>query len=108
MVSKLPCAPAVNTQHAHNGHAPDTDSRVRELVLGYLDDHPTAMDTLDGIAQWWIMRQQLEIEVRRVSSALTSLVREGVLEEFEQGGVRFFRRHHIAGRLSNGSGELRP
>ena len=26
-----------------------TDDRVRALVLGYLDDHPTAMDTLDGM-----------------------------------------------------------
>jgi len=70
-----------------------TDPGLRELVLGYLDDHPTAMDTLDGIAEWWILRQQIQIEVRRVSAVLGSLVDEGVLEEFEQGGVRFYRRH---------------
>ncbi len=83
---------------------PPTDDRVRALVLGYLDDHPTAMDTLDGIAEWWILRQQIEIEVRRVSRVLAGLVRDGVLEEVSQGGVRFYRR--CAGpRLVRAAGE---
>jgi len=88
---------------SHRTIAPDTegDSRVRELVLGYLDDHPTAMDTLDGIAEWWVLRQQVEIEVRRVSRVLTALVRDGVLEEHEQGGIRFYRR---PGRGTNTNG----
>jgi hypothetical protein len=68
------------------------DTQLRALVLGYLDDHPTAMDTLDGIAEWWVLRQQIEIEVRRVSRVLGTLVRDGVLEEHEQGGIRFYRR----------------
>jgi hypothetical protein len=72
--------------------AGDEDARLRALVLGYLDEHPTAMDTLDGIAEWWIRRQQIEIEVRRVSSVLQALVQQGVLEEAQQSGVRFFRR----------------
>ena len=80
-----------------------TDPGLRQLVLGYLDDHPTAMDTLDGIAEWWILRQQVEIEVRRVASVLGALVREGVLEEYEQGGVRFYRRRPgIARRAASG------
>ena len=83
----------------------DGDSRVRELVLGYLDDHPTAMDTLDGIAEWWVLRQQVEIEVRRVSRVLAALVRDGVLEEYEQGGIRFYRR---AGRGTSANGALSP
>jgi hypothetical protein len=85
----------VANQHVTTGPAADAgnaDSRLRELVLGYLDEHPTAMDTLDGIAEWWIRRQQIEIEVRRVSSVLQALVQQGVLEEAQQGGVRFFRR----------------
>ena len=81
------------------------DDLVRDLVLGYLDDHPTAMDTLDGIAEWWILRQQIEIEVRRVSRVLAMLVSDGVLEEVNQGGVRFYRR--VAGpRLVHVSGEV--
>jgi hypothetical protein len=73
-----------------NGSHPDAD--VRDLVLGYLDDHPTAMDTLDGIAEWWILRQRIEIEVRRIARVLEALVHEGQLERSEQDGVRFYRR----------------
>ena len=69
-----------------------TERELRELVLGYLEEHPTAMDTLDGIAEWWILRRQIEIEVRRVSSVLVALVAEGQLEECQQGGIRFYRR----------------
>jgi hypothetical protein len=71
---------------------------LRELVLGYLDDHPTAMDTLDGIAEWWILQQQIQIEVKRVSAVLASLVSEGVLEECDQGNVRFYRRRRAGAR----------
>jgi hypothetical protein len=78
--------------------SPNADDRVRELVLGYLDDHPTAMDTLDGIAEWWILRQQIDIEVRRISRVLDTLVNEGHLERHEQDGVRFYRRHRSAAR----------
>ena len=70
----------------------EADAHLRSLVLGYLDDHPTAMDTLDGIAEWWVLRQQIDIEVRRVARALDALVSEGLIEEYEQGGIRFYRR----------------
>ncbi len=75
-----------------NGRENAGDTQLRSLVLGYLDDHPTAMDTLDGIAEWWVLRQQIEIEVRRVSRVLSSLVADGLLEEHEQGGILFYRR----------------
>ena len=88
---------AVSTQQESTGSDPDKDASLRALVLGYLNDHPTAMDTLDGIAEWWILRQQIEIEVRRVSAVLATLVHEGVLEEYQQGGVRFFRRRMAGG-----------
>jgi hypothetical protein len=72
------------------------DVHLRTLILGYLDDHPTAMDTLDGIAEWWVLRQQIEIEVRRVSRVLAALVSDGLIEEHEQGGIRFYRRRGAA------------
>ena len=79
-------------QHTSNDPTTEGDARLRALVLGYLHDHPTAMDTLDGIAEWWVLRQQIEIEVRRVLHVLTALVADGLLEVHEQGGIRFYRR----------------
>ncbi|MEP7383185.1 MAG: hypothetical protein ABI910_15955 [Gemmatimonadota bacterium] len=87
-------------------HGPDRDTHLRLLVLGYLDEHPTAMDTLDGIAEWWVLRQQIQTEVRRVSRVLSSLVQEGILEEHEQSGIRFFRRSAGIGHV-NGSAPVR-
>jgi hypothetical protein len=86
------------------------DVQLRTLILGYLDDHPTAMDTLDGIAEWWVLRQQIEIEVRRVSRVLAALVSDGLLEEHEQGGIRFFRRRAaaVAHPALRADVELRP
>lgn len=86
----MPSPQPVNDTRAETDASGDT--QLRALVLGYLDDHPTAMDTLDGIAEWWVLRQQIEFEVRRVSRVLAGLVAEGLLEEHEQGGIRFYRR----------------
>lgn len=91
MALALLCAGLVTDIHL-NGRDGAGDTQLRSLVLGYLDDHPTAMDTLDGIAEWWVRRQQIEIEVRRVSRVLSSLVADGLLEEHEQGGILFYRR----------------
>lgn len=68
------------------------DAQVRSLVLGYLDQHPTAMDTLDGIADWWIHRQLIDLEVRLLSRVLANLVQDGVLDAYEQDGIQFYRR----------------
>jgi hypothetical protein len=84
------------------------DVQLRTLILGYLDDHPTAMDTLDGIAEWWVLRQQIETEVRRVSRVLAGLVSDGLLEEHEQGGIRFYRRSAPAFPPSPSTPDARP
>ncbi|MGH7695330.1 MAG: hypothetical protein ACRENH_10125 [Gemmatimonadaceae bacterium] len=88
----LPTVLRVNQNGGASDSVPDVDTNLRALVLAYLDDHPTAMDTIDGIAEWWVLRQQIDIEVRRVSRVLALLVTEGVLEEVTQSGVRFYRR----------------
>lgn len=79
-------------QRSSNDPVAEGDTQLRALVLGYLDDHPTAMDTLDGIAEWWVLRQQIQTEVHRVLRVLTALVADGFLEVHEQGGIRFYRR----------------
>jgi hypothetical protein len=93
--------------HSRDALAAREDERLRALVLGYLDEHPMAMDTLDGIAEWWIRRRQIEVEVRRVSSVLEALVHEGVLEETHQSGLSFFRRRRSANGRSSGTGSSR-
>jgi hypothetical protein len=55
------------------------DSEVERSVLAYLDGHPQAADTLQGIVNWWLPRQRYERERRRIEQALGALVLQGKL-----------------------------
>jgi Fe2+ or Zn2+ uptake regulation protein len=64
---------------------------LRELVLRYLAEHPGAMDTLEGIAEWWITREQLRVDLERLSRVLDELTRQGIVEETALGDARVYR-----------------
>jgi DNA-binding PadR family transcriptional regulator len=51
-------------------------------ILAYLSDNPDAGDTFDGIAEWWLLSQQIKFETRNVSEAVARLVSEGLIEEY--------------------------
>ena len=71
----------------------DPDERaLGELVLGYLDEHPQAMETLDGIAEWWIERRRIRVDVEALARALTHLTETGALEVVGAGPTRRYRR----------------
>lgn len=59
----------------------DDDREVESAVLAYLDRHPGAADTLDGIAQWWLPRQRYVTARARIAVVLTRLVAAGVLQQ---------------------------
>src|SRR5260370_39784763 len=54
---------------------------VADCILGYLLDNPEAEDTIDGIVEWWVMRQRIRYETERVKEAISKLVREGLILE---------------------------
>jgi hypothetical protein len=53
--------------------------QIAGRILDYLQKHPDAGDTLEGIASWWLGLQQIEISVNEVKDALNDLVEEGVI-----------------------------
>lgn len=50
------------------------EDAVGRKILDYLKHNPSAEDTLEGIAQWWLLEQQIRIERARVKAALKRLV----------------------------------
>jgi hypothetical protein len=48
-------------------------------ILGYLLRHPNAQDTLEGIAEWWIMEEQIYQKHREVNDALNILISENLI-----------------------------
>lgn len=53
-------------------------NEVAGAVLRYLDGHPDAADTVDGIAQWWLP-PPWRVDTRTVQSALGRLVAQGAV-----------------------------
>jgi hypothetical protein len=48
-----------------------------ETIQRYLDAHPNAADSVEGIARWWLTRQRYEEAIKIVEQALERLVAEG-------------------------------
>lgn len=56
-----------------------TDYVAREIER-YLAEHPQAADTLEGVLDWWIWRQRLQVGGEQVRQALERLVAEGKVD----------------------------
>jgi Fe2+ or Zn2+ uptake regulation protein len=67
------------------------DSVLRQAVLNYLEEHPDAMEAVDGIAEWWIARSQIRVEVEALRRVLKELTESGVLKEMRVTGKTYYR-----------------
>ncbi len=66
---------------------PDRDEIQRE-ILAHFAAHPDSEDTLEGIAEWWLLERTIERRLREVEGALDRLVAEGLIERRAGPGVR--------------------
>lgn len=64
---------------------------MTEAILAYLKEHPHAMDTIEGIAEWWIGRTQIRTDVTMLAKVLDQLAKQGALEEHGTGEDRRYR-----------------
>ncbi len=72
-------------------NSPD-EEEMTQAILGYLAEHPHATDTLEGIAEWWLMRQHIRVSVAMLARVLKQLTESGALEELGCGDNRRYRR----------------
>ena len=52
---------------------------ISNRILTYLVAHPQSKDTLEGVAHWWLLQQQIEECVSQVQDALDDLVKSEML-----------------------------
>ena len=65
---------------------------LQDALLAYLDTHPHACDTADGILEWWLQGRH-EWSLSDVEHTLEKLVRDGILGRLPalDGRVRYRR-----------------
>jgi hypothetical protein len=62
-----------------------TDRAIAREILGYLDSHPEAKDTLDGIVQWWLPHRRSDGPA--VERAVSLLLSHGAILERRRRGL---------------------
>jgi len=70
-------------------------SQLADDILAYLVEHPMAQDTVEGIVEWWLLKQEVEKQTVAVKAALAELVRQGfVLERQGREGRVYYHLNH--------------
>jgi hypothetical protein len=64
---------------------------IRSLLTDYLETCPNAMDTLEGIAGFWLHRQRVQSRIPVLLNVLEEMVAEGVLEVAGRGDQKRYR-----------------
>lgn len=59
--------------------------------MNYLAEHPQAMDTLEGIGEWWVMRQRVRADLEALTKVLRDLTDQGLLEKIGSGESARYR-----------------
>jgi hypothetical protein len=68
-----------------------TAGHLTRMILAYLAEHPQAMDTIEGIAEWWVRRQEVRSLVGSVTQIVQRLTEAGILEQIGNGPNSRFR-----------------
>lgn len=69
----------------------DDDTVLRHAILNYLKQNPDAMESVAGIAEWWIGRSQIRVELETLRRVLKALTESGVLKEIQVTGEPYYR-----------------
>jgi ADP-ribosylglycohydrolase len=63
------------------------DTEIARAILRYLKEHPEAKDTLDGIAQWWLVREWTERRRMEIEGAVALLLSEQLILQTSRTGL---------------------
>lgn len=82
-------------------------SAVQQAIEAYLERHPWAADSEQGIAQWWLPTVGMEASPEQVGQALEVLAQRGVVERAPMlgGGVIYRSTRRPASPSATGSNQ---
>jgi hypothetical protein len=70
----------------------EAEPEIAKQVLSYFVRNPQAADTLEGIARWRLLEEQLHHSLRQTDAAIQWLVDKGYLQAIQPvSSVRLFR-----------------
>lgn len=76
-------------------------------ILGYLLRNPSGEDSIEGIAEWWLLEQRIVQARQEVRNALAALQDRGYVESRTVGGgVRVYRLNQV--RKNAAKAHLQP
>lgn len=82
-----------------NGEMSAADnSEIARMILRYLEEHADAMDTIQGIAQWWLLREWSKRKMVEVEGAVSLLVSKNLIIETRRDGTQPYYRINQAKR----------
>ena len=88
--------------HMPNHTPPQQVLMVAERISRYLEYRPEALDSLDGIHRWWLLRQHIEESKEMVQAAIDYLVSNGEVEQIKSNDKTFYTSAHRENTDSTG------
>jgi hypothetical protein len=71
------------------------EREIARDILRYLEKHPEAKDTLEGIVQWWLSRERVERRLTKVERAVSFLLFQDLILETRRIGLPpYYRLNH--------------
>lgn len=71
-----------------SAHSDEIGGALADQVLDYLVQHPEAQDTVEGIAEWWLLEQRVTHALTEVEAAVAELVAQDLLVARRRSGGR--------------------
>jgi hypothetical protein len=67
-------------------HRSSNEEKIARQILRYVDEHPQAKDTIEGISQWWLTHEGGRYKVGEVERAVLRLVSADLIVANERKG----------------------
>ena len=64
---------------------------LAEKIMNYLQKHPGAGDTLEGITRWWLDHERIELSTDNVIEAIELLIKRNVLKREKYSTTYIYR-----------------